>query len=40
VQRVGPWDTALSRSQVIASLADGGWAAASDLRGEGLALGV
>jgi gamma-glutamyltranspeptidase/glutathione hydrolase len=38
VHRCGPWDTPLARSQVIASLPDGGWAVASDLRSEGLAL--
>ena len=38
VRRVGPWDTPLSRSQVVASLPGGGWAVASDLRSEGLAL--
>ena len=33
------WDGTVARSQVIASLPQGGWAVASDLRGEGLALG-
>lgn len=74
VARVAPWDTAMSRSQVVASLplqrsdagarlsgvepdmatsstsrsrsrrfsgsSNGGWAAASDLRGEGAALAI
>ena len=34
------WDGTLARSQVIASRPDGGWAVASDLRGEGVALGI
>jgi len=34
--RCGPWE--LSRSQVVASLPDRGWAVASDLRSEGLAI--
>ena len=38
VQRVGPWDTAIARSSVLSSLAPSGWAAAADLRSEGLAL--
>ncbi len=38
VRRVSAWETAISRSQVIASIPDGGWAVSSDLRGEGLAL--
>jgi gamma-glutamyltranspeptidase/glutathione hydrolase len=38
IQRVAPWETAIARSSVLASLAPGGWAAASDLRSEGLAL--
>ena len=38
VERLAAWDTRLSRSQLIASLPDAGWAAASDLRGEGVAL--
>jgi gamma-glutamyltranspeptidase/glutathione hydrolase len=37
---VAPWEATLARSQVIASLPDGGWAVASDLRGEGVALAV
>jgi gamma-glutamyltranspeptidase/glutathione hydrolase len=32
------WDATLSRSQVMASVPGGGWAAASDLRSEGVAL--
>jgi gamma-glutamyltranspeptidase/glutathione hydrolase len=35
--RCGPWE--LSRSQVVGSLPERGWAVASDLRSEGLALG-
>ena len=38
VQRVGPWETAIARSSVLSSIAPTGWAAASDLRSEGLAL--
>ncbi len=38
VLRCGPWE--LSRSQVVASLPDRGWAVASDLRSEGLALAI
>jgi gamma-glutamyltranspeptidase/glutathione hydrolase len=34
------WDGTVSRSQAIASLPDGGWAVASDLRGEGTALAL
>jgi gamma-glutamyltranspeptidase/glutathione hydrolase len=34
--RCGPWE--LSRNQVVASLPERGWAVASDLRSEGLAL--
>lgn len=34
------WDPTLAKSQVIANTSDGGWAAASDLRGEGIALGL
>ncbi len=34
------WDGNLARSQVIASLPEGGWVVASDLRGEGVALGI
>jgi gamma-glutamyltranspeptidase/glutathione hydrolase len=36
---VGPWNGS-GFSQVIASLPQGGWAVASDVRGEGLALGI
>ena len=32
------WDSHLARSQVLASTSEGGWAFASDLRGEGIAL--
>jgi gamma-glutamyltranspeptidase/glutathione hydrolase len=39
VNVVGPW-SARAASQVISSLDDGGWAVASDLRGEGLALAL
>lgn len=38
VQRCGPWDSPLARSQVVASLPGRGWAVAADLRSEGLAL--
>jgi len=38
VERLAAWDAAQSRSQVIASRPGGGWAVASDLRGEGVAL--
>ena len=38
VQRLAAWDAAMCRSQVIASRPGGGWAVASDLRGEGIAL--
>jgi gamma-glutamyltranspeptidase/glutathione hydrolase len=39
VQRVASWELAMSRSQVLASGSNNqGWAAASDLRSEGLAL--
>jgi gamma-glutamyltranspeptidase len=34
------WDGTLQRAQVMASTPEGGWAMASDLRGEGVALGV
>jgi gamma-glutamyltranspeptidase/glutathione hydrolase len=40
VLRLGAWDGTVSRSQVIASAPDGGWAVASDLRGEGVALAL
>ncbi len=39
IQNAGAWGVRAC-SQVIASLAGGGWAMASDLRGEGLALGL
>jgi len=39
VQVTDAWDGTVSRSQAIASLPEGGWAVASDLRGEGTALG-
>src|SRR3990170_1143588 len=39
VARLGDWDVNLAKSQLIASTATGGWAVASDLRGEGVALG-
>jgi gamma-glutamyltranspeptidase/glutathione hydrolase len=39
IQRLEDWSQ-LSRTQLIASAPDGGWAVASDLRGEGVALGV
>jgi gamma-glutamyltranspeptidase len=34
------WDSHVARSQVLASAPDGGWAFASDLRGEGIALAL
>lgn len=40
VHVIPSWDTTVSRSQVIASRLEGGWAVASDLRGEGVALGI
>ena len=40
VHTIPAWDTTVSRSQVIASRPGGGWAVASDLRGEGVALGA
>lgn len=40
VQLVAAWEATLARSQVIASRAEGGWAVASDFRGEGVALAV
>jgi gamma-glutamyltranspeptidase/glutathione hydrolase len=39
VQVVGPWGVRAC-SQVMSSLDTGGWAVASDLRGEGLALAL
>jgi gamma-glutamyltranspeptidase/glutathione hydrolase len=38
IELVAPWEGTLCRSQAVASLPGGGWAAASDLRGEGVAL--
>ena len=38
IRRLAAWDAALARSQVVASVSGGGWAVASDLRGEGAAL--
>jgi gamma-glutamyltranspeptidase / glutathione hydrolase len=40
VKRLGAWDGNIARSQLMASLPGGGWAVASDLRGEGVALAV
>lgn len=40
VQASSSWDGSLSRSELIATNPHGGWAVASDLRGEGLALGL
>ena len=40
VLRIADWDGTLARSQLVATLPDGGYAAASDLRGEGLALAI
>jgi gamma-glutamyltranspeptidase/glutathione hydrolase len=34
------WDGTLQRAQVMATTPEGGWAVASDLRGEGVALGL
>jgi gamma-glutamyltranspeptidase/glutathione hydrolase len=34
------WDGTLQRGQLMQTLPNGGWAAASDLRGEGVALGI
>jgi gamma-glutamyltranspeptidase/glutathione hydrolase len=34
------WDSHLARSQVLATAPGGGWAFASDLRGEGIALAI
>jgi len=39
IEETGAW-SATCRSQVLAELAEGGWAAASDLRGEGVALAI
>jgi gamma-glutamyltranspeptidase len=38
--RLTNWDGGVARTQVIAGLPNGGWAAASDLRGDGVALAV
>ena len=38
VERIAAWDSAIARSSVMASVAPQGWATASDLRSEGLAL--
>jgi gamma-glutamyltranspeptidase/glutathione hydrolase len=40
VERMAAWEGTMARSQVIASTAAGGWAVASDLRGEGIALAL
>jgi gamma-glutamyltranspeptidase/glutathione hydrolase len=40
VLRLAQWDGGIARSQVIAGTAGGGWAVASDLRGDGVALAV
>jgi gamma-glutamyltranspeptidase/glutathione hydrolase len=40
ILNLAAWDGTVCRSQVLASLPEGGWAAASDLRGEGVALAV
>ena len=40
IERLPAWDTTLARSQLLASGRDGGWAAASDLRGAGVALAI
>jgi len=40
---VGPiaaWDGNIARSQLVGSVPGGGWAVASDLRGEGVALAL
>jgi len=38
--RLAQWDGAIARSQIIAGTPGGGWAVASDLRGDGVALAV
>jgi gamma-glutamyltranspeptidase/glutathione hydrolase len=38
--RLSQWDGAIARSQMIAGTPGGGWAVASDLRGDGVALAV
>jgi gamma-glutamyltranspeptidase len=40
VTALAAWDGNIARSQLVASMAGGGWAVASDLRGEGVALAV
>jgi gamma-glutamyltranspeptidase/glutathione hydrolase len=40
VRVTAAWDPTLQKSQVMATLPHGGWAFASDLRGEGMALGI
>ena len=40
VHRLPAWDSHLARSQVLASTPESGWAVASDLRGEGIALAL
>ncbi len=38
--KLADWDAGVARTQVIAGLPNGGWAVASDLRGDGIALAV
>jgi gamma-glutamyltranspeptidase/glutathione hydrolase len=40
VTALAAWDGNIARSQLVASMPGGGWAVASDLRGEGVALAV
>jgi gamma-glutamyltranspeptidase/glutathione hydrolase len=40
VAALAAWDGNIARSQLVASTPSGGWAVASDLRGEGVALAV
>jgi len=40
VRRLPDWHAEIAKSQLIASTEEGGWAVASDLRGEGVALAV
>ncbi len=40
VGRLSAWDGNIARSQLVASQPGGGWAVASDLRGEGVALAL
>ncbi|HEX5140268.1 MAG TPA: gamma-glutamyltransferase family protein [Dehalococcoidia bacterium] len=40
VAAISAWDGNIARSQLVASTPGGGWAVASDLRGEGVALGL